>query len=259
MPLCLIHGDVGSGKTLFLAYLATKVPPEIPIYSNFKLNVPNYKPLEPEQLMDLPENRAEVYLDEGYVAIDSRHSMANMNRFFSYVLFQSRKRGLNIYITAQEPRVLDIRFREMAKIVVFCAEVEEGFRYDIICRRFFMMGDISEYSYIMPMEIAKKYFSVYETKEVVENASMRSLKNEFVYADPQKMTALINQATKDVKNSITTLSKDAVETALIEKGYPTRISRFVYVKIKDAIARGETLDFKKRRDKKLREKENQDA
>lgn len=239
MPLCLIYGDVGSGKTLLLAYLGTKVKPEIPIYANFKLNLPNYKPLEPEQLMDLPYDRAEIYIDEGYTAVDSRRSSSNMNRYYSYILFQSRKRGLDIYLTAQEPRVVDIRFKEMAKIIIFCNEINEGFNYLILYRRSFLLDDYDEYGFTMPYEVAKKYYGVYHTKAVVETEAITDMKNDFIFADRQKMTALIHKAFNDIKGDITTFSKGAVEMALIEKGYPQRLTKFVYVKVKDAIIKGD--------------------
>jgi hypothetical protein len=227
----MVYGDVGTGKTLVLAYIAVNNP-DIPILGNFKVKVPNYSPIEPEMLIALPYNKSKVMIDEAYGWLDARLSSSKINLYFSYILFQSRKTGIDIYLTSQIKRVIDVRFQDMVNYEVYCEKGDNGFQYSII--KYGLYGN--EYGYAeLPFENAKKYYPFYNTNEKVMTDRMSDIANDVMLMDKDKMRSMINKAVKEIEPEIgEKVTKNAIEVALLEHNYPTRLTKFVYVKIKDA-------------------------
>ena len=96
--LVSVLGDIRVGKTLFTSILAKYSYGKV--YANYKLDIPQYYKLEPTDLFKLPNN-CEVFIDEAYTWLEARTSGADLNKCSSYILFQSGKRTINIYLTAQ--------------------------------------------------------------------------------------------------------------------------------------------------------------
>jgi hypothetical protein len=240
--LTMIYGDVGTGKTLSLAYVAVNNP-TIPALANFKLNLTNYAPIEPEMLIALPYNKSKVLIDEGYGWLDARLSSSKVNLYFSYILFQSRKTGCDIYVTSQIKRVVDIRYQDMVNYEVYCEKGETGFQYSII--HFNLYGN--EYGYIeLPFDKAEKYYPFYDTNEKVMTDRMSEMANDVMLMDKDKMRTMINNAVKEIFPEIgDKVTKNAIEVALLEHNYPSRLAKFVYVKIKDQKLKQLSLNNKK--------------
>lgn len=228
MPLASVYGDLGSGKTLLLTYIAAHVEENIPILANYTLRLPNYRPLEPEMLYDLKYDRALVLIDEAYTWLESLVTGSKINRYWSYILFQSRKRGLEMFITAQLPRTINIRFKEMSEINVYCMRIREGFKYIVEREK---MGEIYYKSYVLPFAKAEKYYPLYDTLQIVRPPNVQELGMEFVLQDQEKLMKLVDKAVKDLAD-LDYISKDSVETALIEKGYSPKLTKYVYTKLK---------------------------
>jgi len=167
LTLISVLGPIRAGKTLFLTYFGTKLTR--PIYSNYKLNLPNYKPLTLAILKKLPNN-VNVYMDEGYTWLESRISGSRLNKLISYLLFQSGKRGLDIYITAQLFSSVDLRFRQQSSLIIYCKKINDDFYYTIHNREKNTFKHL-----VMPKEIAKNYFPLYDTYEIIEPANMKEL------------------------------------------------------------------------------------
>lgn len=228
MPLCDIYGDLGSGKTILTVYIAAHEP-DLPILHNLgSLRLPNARKLEPEMLMSLPEDKAMVIIDEAYTWLESLVSGSQINRYWTYILFQSRKRGLYFYITAQLPRTINIRFRELSDFTVWCAKVKGGFQYTI--EKQTVNGTYMK-SYQLPFAKAEKYYPLYDTMQVVKPPEMEELGMAFKLQDKEKLGPLIEEAKKAI-GELPFLSRDLVETELIKKGYSPRLTKFVYMDLK---------------------------
>lgn len=189
--LISILGNLGDGKTLFLAILSRESKRDI--HSNFELkNNKFYKQLKVIDLLDLPNN-IEVYLDEAYTWLESRVSSKALNRYLSYILLQSRKRTINIFITAQLFSTVDIRFRQQSNMIILCEkiqnELQNGFRYKIIN----MKNKAIRYLYL-PIEKAKKYFEYYDTYEIIEPYEKSRLEFQLIKSD----TELLLNISKDI-------------------------------------------------------------
>ncbi len=155
-------GDIGSGKTLGMTFFASR--DKRPVYSNYKIKIPNYRPLKPETLVTL-EDASLALIDEAYAWLESRRSGADSSLYFSYILFQSRKRKTDIYMTNQLISTVDVRFRMMANIEVHCQSVKEGFEYT-----FFKVSSTNIYrpkTFILPISEAEKIYPLYDTLELI--------------------------------------------------------------------------------------------
>lgn len=186
--------------------------------------------------MKLPYEEAMLILDEGYEWLDARLSTTKVNMYFSYVLFQSRKRGLDIYVTAQEIRTLDIRFKEMANIIVYCEKYSEidnpsnyYYQYTFIVRE--ILRNITS-TFIMDKDVCEKIYPLYHTKDIIQSDRMLDMSEAFVFSNRTKLLNMITVAYNDIKGEINTVTKDAIETALLEHNYPTRLTKFIYTKMK---------------------------
>lgn len=160
--LVIIEGGLGSGKTLLMAMLAKHS--QLPIVSNFNLNL-DFEELDIHKFVKSKYNDCNIFLDEGYVYLDSRLSQNKRNRLMSYVLFQSRKKSVNIFITVQLRGTLDLRFRMLSDYIIYAENLGTKFRYTI-----FKPNDSSyNTSAIIPYAKAIQYFDVYDTNEVIDD------------------------------------------------------------------------------------------
>jgi len=227
-----ILGAVRNGKTLFLAEKATKF--SRPIYSNFKLNVPNYKKLEIDDLLNLPNN-VNVFIDEGYTWLESRASGRNLNKAISYILFQSGKKGLDIYLTAQLFSSVDLRFREQSDYLIYCRKKSNYFRYKIYNRE---TGRTS--IKILPFKNAQKYFSVYDTYEIIEPVNKMDLEYELIKDNKPKMDAKLLEISIKITEVINKYTKSAIKYGLWKLGYSLKYSELLHLILNEYVKVEET-------------------
>jgi len=221
--LISILGNWGSGKTLFLAYLSQKFKRNI--YSNFELKKnKNYKPLKVIDLLHLPNN-IEVFIDEAYTWLESRVSSKALNRYLSYILLQSRKRTINIYITAQLFSTVDVRFREQSTIIVFCKKVEEGFQYKILSTDNNCVNCV-----LLPFDIAKNFFQYYDTYEIVEPYEKQRLEFQLLQSDTKMLFDVSKKIAIKIKDKIkdNKYTHQNVKIALISNGFDKNFEPYVY-------------------------------
>ena len=225
--LASLLGNLGSGKTLLLTYLATKFKRQI--YSNFKLNLFRYKPLKVMDLLTLPNN-IEVFIDEGYTWLESRVSSKVLNRYLSYILLQSRKRTINIYITAQLFSTVDLRFRHQSDIIILCKRLEKGFQYKILNR-----SNNTFKNFFFPMTKAKNYFKYYDTYEIVEPFEKEKLEFSLLQSDTEALMLRAKKITKIIKNEIGKITHDRVKICLLKNGFPKQWEPYVYAFLKSEV------------------------
>jgi len=225
--LVSVLGKIRNGKTLFLVYLATKLIRDV--YSNFKLNLPNYKELTLSILSNLPNN-VNVYIDEGYTWLESRISGSKLNKLISYLLFQSGKRGLDIYITAQLFSSVDLRFREQSNLIVYCQKINGNFYYTIYNRE-----NHKSKILVLTKEFARKYYPLYDTYEIIEPANIKNLELEYVKDDPKALILMVKNIANEIKKDLNYITHDSVEFALLVNGYPLALKKYVYLYLKNTI------------------------
>jgi len=112
MVLMAIIGELGSGKTLSLTYMAFRNWLKgKEIFSNYRLNFPHVRVKSIKQIDKMREGFFAG--DELWLWLDSRASRKKVNIVVSSILAKSRKRGIHIAYTTQSFRQIDIRIRNI--------------------------------------------------------------------------------------------------------------------------------------------------
>jgi hypothetical protein len=160
--LISIFGHMGYGKTLLAVYLCYKAFSKFnyPIFSNIKLNFP-YKPITIDNILSAKIKKGIVLLDEAYAYIESRASMRKINRIFSYILFQSRKRQLHFILTSQLYSTIDKRFRDLSDLLIIALEPDANYF------NYFITDNQRYKIFKFPKKEAEKYYQLYDTREIV--------------------------------------------------------------------------------------------
>jgi len=169
--LITINGGLGSGKSLFLTIYALHSNKHI--VSNFTLFDKEYEKLDIYKLISGEYSDCVILIDEVYQYLDSRNSMSELNKLFSYFLFQSRKKNVELFICAQLRGTIDIRFRALTDYVIKCKHDVNGFTYAL-----FNPNNPNENSIVLlTHEQAKGYFKFFDTNEIIMDKppSMRFL------------------------------------------------------------------------------------
>jgi len=223
--LISVLGNLGSGKTLFLAYLSTKFKRKV--YSNFKLNIENYVQLKVINLLNLPNN-IDVFIDEGYTWLESRVSSKVLNRYLSYILLQSRKRTINIYITAQLFSTVDIRFRHQSDILVLCNKIKNGFQYKIL-----NIKNGKYKNFIFSLSKAKEYFDVYDTYEIVEPYQKEQMEFSLLQSDTKMLFAKSKSIAIKIMDDLKRITHNNVKLTLLKNGFDKNYEPYVYMYLKE--------------------------
>ncbi|MBD3197350.1 MAG: AAA family ATPase [Candidatus Lokiarchaeota archaeon] len=225
--LVIVVGDLGSGKTLFLTYLAKHS--KYKIYSNFNLRLNNYHKLTIKKLLELEESQKSlVFIDEAYTWLESRSSGRSINKLLSYIYFQSRKRNLDFFLTAQLAHTIDRRFREMFDYCIKCETKGPYFHYAIFNRKRLITRLKLRY------DKAKKYFPLYDTFQIIMeedaiNLAWQALDREDKIKEIKKLKEEFLEWTK--KEDKERITHDLVKYFLWKNKYPKSIEKFLYLEV----------------------------
>lgn len=197
----LIVGNVREGKTLLMVYYAWKltqlnrVVPEserLPIYANFTLRYPDVKKVSVSDLLDLEGLKTGLLLgDEIYTWLESRVSSSLLNRYCSYFLFQSGKRGVDVIATAQLGSSVDLRFFDLANIIVsaFKNEKDRRFEYEYLTR---CGRGVRVSNYSLSFADAGLFWDDYDTGEPVAPLGLKELQFEMDKFDVEKINKRVD-------------------------------------------------------------------
>lgn len=116
MSLIIIYGSRGSGKTK-LATLFGMMQTKNPVYANYQIESPTFRPLVIEKLVQITDS-CTVIIDEAWSRMDARRSMKDESIYLSQILNQSRKRKITMIVTTQRLEDIDIRFRTQADYII---------------------------------------------------------------------------------------------------------------------------------------------
>ena len=118
--LWMIFGNLRSGKTAFLAWLAHQHKLSgIKVFSNFNMTFSDWvAPAEIIMMRDPTD--CLIAIDELWAMIDSRQSTTGENEFLDKIILGSGKDGVTIAGTSQMPHMVDKRFRDIADYKVLC-------------------------------------------------------------------------------------------------------------------------------------------
>lgn len=185
MSITVLIGDKGAGKTLLMTYMLHQD------YLNGKRIISNYKLNFPHEILNsnmLMHHREELHdavigIDEASLYMDSRRSMSEFSVTISYFLFQSRKRSVDVYLTAQQIGSLDVRLRDNCDFIVWCRPgkiVNKNGKLVTIaidgCKVCPDMIEMTEYDYTKTKmlikyrrwRVNKDVFKLYDTDQIID-------------------------------------------------------------------------------------------
>lgn len=164
MTLVGIIGELGSGKTLSLAWLMQhNFYRGRQLYSNFHLKPPlRYTPIK--SIEEIEDMREGVFGgDELWLWLDSRASRTKVNRAVAMILGKSRKRGIDIIYTTQSFKQIDIRIRNITDFII----EPKLSKNEIFCTMFWY----SRWDLRSPFKIKRFYtppiWDIYDTNEEI--------------------------------------------------------------------------------------------
>jgi hypothetical protein len=181
VTLTIVLGGLGAGKTLFTTIMGCHEQVR-PVYANYHIRCPKFAEFDLHTFLRGEYANCIIILDEAYVYLESRSSGRLLNKVLSYVLFQSRKMGMDIILTAQLNSSLDVRFRELVDFVVRCRASSDGFHYTIT----FLATNHTK-QFFLPTPCARTYFPKYDTMERVEPVEEMDKVLEITTSPQQKL------------------------------------------------------------------------
>ena len=232
--LVIILGAKGSGKTLFATTRALKSIREV--YANYRIDIKNYNHLEVMDLVDI-NNSVDIMIDEAYVWLESRISGFFLNRFLSYMLWQSRKRDIDMYLTAQKFRALDLRFREECDVIVKCKTrtnlKKDDFHFSIL-----WIAENRVNNFTLSYKDAEKIFPLFDTYQIIEPYTKEELNFELLKRDPERRWEKAMEIGDIISKGmdVEIITHPIVRARLMKNGYDKSFEELVYVYLKGYVS-----------------------
>jgi hypothetical protein len=223
--LALIEGTYGTGKTLLATWAA--LHSDVKVMANYEIKSPLYSPLSLPEVADSKEPLLAI-LDEAYIYLESRTSGKDVNIYMSYLLFQSRKRGVDFILTQQLNKTIDVRFREMADVRVLASKSDKGFSYDVFNANEDYLGN-----WEIPMALAEtKIFPFYSTYQTINPG--KDMAKELTLVEPSDVQATISKIISDLESEapLKVWTKSTISDYCLEHLYPGSYADKVYARIK---------------------------
>jgi hypothetical protein len=156
-----VMGKMGAGKTLSCSILASFLHARTgaPLSANYGLR--GSDPIE--SLDDVEEKEGGIMVfDEVWLSADARAWKDNVK--LTHWVNQTRKKKMIVFYTTQHIRQVEMRMRNGTDVLIYVEKKPEGhwltfidFQYKTIGRR-----------YLIPHEVAKNFYGLYDTYEVLK-------------------------------------------------------------------------------------------
>lgn len=230
--LIYIIGTKGSGKTLLEIYYALRTKRNI--YSNIKIELPNYTKLEIIDLLDLP-NKCIIIMDEIYNWLESRSSGADLNIYIGNILFHSRKTFLDIFGSAVMYSTADKRFRLQADIIIEAKPRLNQYSDDFVYLYHYTNYNMTSV-FTLPYSEAEKYlFPLYNTYEKVESSRKSKLEYGLISQNPNHLLTKVKELSKFLKPQLNKITHDSIKMCLLLNGIHIGYEKYIYLYLKEGL------------------------
>jgi GTPase SAR1 family protein len=167
-PITAVLGQRGSGKTLFMTYLAHEYHKEgKKIYANYHLKEIPYTYITFEELSKLPDWLYDgiVFLDEIHIGADSYEVFKKSNKMITTFATQLRKRRITLFYSTQVFKMATKRLRDQTNFLMTCDHTQPpGF---VKIELYEYITNVA-HNYIKTItHNLTKFFTAYDTDEVI--------------------------------------------------------------------------------------------
>lgn len=227
MTLVVCHGNRGSGKTTIATGLARQaIDQGVPVWANY--GIVGAKELTPSNILTI-QGPALVIIDEAYVWLDSRVSASTLNRFMSYILFQSRKMGLDFVLTVQLIHTLDKRFRDLTDTYIACEhqKTKDRFKYEILS----VQKSVVKTRYLSHRTAEKYIFPYFKTEERIDNNESQLMES----MDHAEQNRIIDKWVDAAEDQEIEPKRDRIKDWCMRNGIPAKYSSYIYFRLRDRV------------------------
>jgi hypothetical protein len=194
----------GTGKTIYLTkHIEIDVALGMQTFGNYETEFKDYQKIEPHELFSLGEDftlennkKCGVFIDEAYAWLESRNFGSDLNKYLSYILMQSRKRGMEFITTEQLNSTIDIRFQQLAEINVASIMLKDRFRYIYIfdnlriAKKDLLFKDCAKFVpkiWLKDGVESKPFWDCYRTEEIVKPTKFNELQSKVENIDGKRL------------------------------------------------------------------------
>lgn len=166
---------MGAGKTLSMSILAsyTARAMQAEMHANYHLK----KAELITSTKDIWEMENGVFcFDEMWLTLDAR--LWKDNVFLTRWINQTRKKKLIVFYTTQHIRQIEMRARNATDILIYCEKTPQGHWLQFIDWQYRQMGR----RYLIPHDVASKFYSLYDTYEVLQPLTAGNKKDSSSYS-----------------------------------------------------------------------------
>ena len=244
MPINTITGLGGSGKTFITVYFLNHYP-KMQKYGNFQTKLKNYEVVDLMTLFSLnPDYDTKLMstFDEAYGDFDQRLNMTEEGIINTYLPFQARKNNMSILGITQLP-ILDIRWKGVERYKIHC-ETRKIYNQDGSDYKgdfFFWFIDVNTGAKVrvrFSYRKAKKYFSLYDTKEKVFPKRFELMKHKIEMKDPKKRNMVVKEIVDSIIKftvlpPIKKITHDWVKDKMLDLEMDLNLEKFVYIRLRN--------------------------
>ena len=250
--LIALVGDIRTGKTLMSTIFAyDSYNNDRDIWSNYEINLPNYHELKPSDLdNEVLPNNIDAYIDEVYTWLESRSHNRPINKMASYLLFASGKKDVNIFVTLQLFSTMDVRFRDMANVIIETYKYPTVFEYKIYKR---IHGIVTYVKTIfLPYDNAKEFFPFFDTLQLIQASNKKDLQYKLYIDDPDRLLPFTLQIVYDICDDLNgDYTHDNIKFTMLQHEYKLQFEKYVYLTIKKIRKENLTIDQVKNQSGKI--------
>lgn len=211
----------------------------VPIYTNYDLSFPQFqhliKKLSISELLELEIDEGVILIDEVYTIAESRISTAKINRFFSYFVFQSRKRKVHIVYTAQLSSSVDLRLFDLTDRKIACFGDKNGkIKFKMVYDN---DGKTKTKKFSISRVVFEDYvFNFYDSWQPIDSLGIQDLVVEIEKFEYQKINKRVDEACEKILKRYQVdckkLTKYNIDNMLLRLGLPLALSSYVYARLK---------------------------
>lgn len=231
--LVLIKGENGSGKTFLMTIFALALK-EKNVWANYWVKHPNYKFLEIDDLLHIPNN-TDIFIDEAYNWLENRRSGSNLNVFISEIKEQKRKSDSTWYLSEARPKLLDKRFEQFPNVIVQCkTRYPIGHSTEDFVYKFTYDEPYAVVYKTYPYQIAEKYFGFFNTKERTKMHNQDKFEFKLIEQNPPKLMSKIQELAKLLleKDNNIKYTHDKLKMVCLENGIIKDYEPYLYLYFK---------------------------